>query len=102
MHWPAPGAAGPHAEALDLLRRAVQGRPESTRFAYVFAVALTARATRAGLLPCSRRPIDSGRPTGMSLSALVTYLQERGDSKAALHYAEQLAAAPGDRRSKGL
>jgi hypothetical protein len=38
----------------------------------------------------------------MSLSALVTYLQERGDSKAALHYAEQLAAAPGDRRSKGL
>jgi predicted Zn-dependent protease len=94
---------GRHGEAVEILRRAVQGRPESTRFAYVYAVVLhsTGDPTRAITVleeAHLQRPADRD-----VLSALVTYLQERGDNKAALRYAEQLAAlAPGDPQVQGL
>src|SRR5262249_32386688 len=74
---------GRHAEALELLRRAVQGRPEATRFAYVYAVALhgTGDPTRAiAVLEAAHQQRPADRDV---LRALVTYLQERGDSKAA-------------------
>ena len=94
---------GRHNEALDLLRRAVQGRPESTRFAYVYAVALhgTGDPTRAiAVIEEAHRQRPADRDV---LSALVTYLQERGDSKATLRYAEQLVVlAPGDPQVQGL
>jgi len=75
----------------------------SKRFAYVYAVALhgTGDPTRAiAVLEETHRQRPADRDV---LSALVTYLQERGDSKAALRYAEQLAVrAPGDSQVQGL
>ena len=72
---------GRHAEAVDLLRRAVQGRPESTRFAYVYAVALhgTGDPTRAiAVLEEAHRRRPANRDV---LSALVTYLSETGNAQ---------------------
>ena len=89
---------GRRAEAVDLFRRAAARRPESTRLAYVYAVALhdagdRARAT-AVLEEAHRR-----RPANREvLVALVTYLRETGNAPAALRYATALAdLAPGDR-----
>ena len=80
------------AEAIDLLRRAAAGRPESPRFAYVYAVALhdTGRRDEAiAVLTAAhgRRPAD--RET---LAALATYVAERGDLRQALGYADKLVA----------
>ena len=94
---------GRRAEAVSLLRQATQHRPASTRFAYVYAVALhgTGDPTRAVAVledAHQRRPADRD-----VLMALVTYLRERGDSRAALPYAEQLAALlPGDPQIQGI
>jgi predicted CXXCH cytochrome family protein len=80
------------AEAVDLLRRAAHARPDSPRFAYVYAVALhdTGKAGEAiTVLEGAHRQRPADRDV---LSALATYLGERGDVKRALAYAEQLAA----------
>ena len=83
-------------EAVDLLRRAAAGRPESPRFAYVYAVALhdTGRPGEAiTVLAAAHRRRPADRDT---LAALATYVAERGDLKQALEYAERLAALDPD------
>ena|SRR6266446_2959897 len=94
---------GRHGEAVALLQQAVQGRPESTRFAYVYAVALhgTGNPSRAlTVLEEAHRQRPADRDV---LSALVTSLREGGDSQAALGYAEQLLTlTPGDREVQRL
>ena len=80
------------AEAIDLLRRAAAGRPESPRFAYVYAVALhdTGRAADAvAILAAAHRRHPADRET---LAALATYVAERGDVHQALAYADKLVA----------
>jgi predicted CXXCH cytochrome family protein len=90
-------------EAVDLLRRAAAGRPESPRFAYVYAVALhdTGRPAEAITVLAAahrRRPADR-----YTLTALATYVAERGDLKQALEYAERLAALdPDDQAARTL
>ena len=83
-------------EAVDLLRRAAARRPDSPRFAYVYAVALhdTGRARDAiAVLEATHRQRPADRET---LAALATYLGERGDVTRALGYAEKLAALDPD------
>jgi Flp pilus assembly protein TadD len=83
-------------EAVDLLRRAAAGRPESSRFADVYAVALhdagRARDAIATLETAHRRrPAD--RET---LRALVSYLAGQGDVQRARPYAQKLVALDPD------
>jgi predicted CXXCH cytochrome family protein len=81
-----------HAEAVDLFRRAVERRPESVRFAYVYAVSLhdTGAAPRAITV---LEQAHHARPANREvLMALVAYLAERGDVAATRRYAEALAA----------
>jgi predicted CXXCH cytochrome family protein len=90
-------------EAVDLLRRAAAGRPESAHFAYVYAVALhdTGRpADAVAVLAAAHRRRPAHRET---LAALATYVAERGDAKRALEYAEKLAALdPDDPAARAL
>ena len=90
-------------EAVDLLRRAARARPDAPRFAYVYAVALhdTGRAGDAiTVLEGAHRQRPADRDT---LTALATYLGERGDVKRALAYAEKLAALdPADAAARTL
>jgi predicted CXXCH cytochrome family protein len=94
---------GRRSEAVDLLRRAAQRQPEVPRFAYVYAVALhgTGEGARAiAVLEEAHRRRPANRDV---LAALVTYLRERGEARAALRYAEQLAAlVPGDPQAQAL
>jgi len=79
-------------EAVDLLRRAAAGRPDSARFAYVYAVALhdTGRVDDAiAVLTAAHGRRPANRET---LAALATYLAERGQVPRALQYADKLAA----------
>jgi predicted CXXCH cytochrome family protein len=94
---------GRRAEAVDLLRRAAQRQPESTRFAYVYAVALHGMGEPARAIAVLEEA-HRQRPANRDLlSALVTYLRERRDLKAALRYAEQLAIlAPGDQEVQAM
>lgn len=83
---------GRRAEAVELLRRAAAARPDSVRFSYVYAVALQSaanldRAVRVLEEAHRRRPADRD-----VLLALTTYVAERGDARAALGYAEELAS----------
>jgi tetratricopeptide (TPR) repeat protein len=93
---------GRRAEALGLLRRAAAARPDSIRFAYVYAVALHDAGDAPGAIAeleraHARRPADRA-----VLTALVGYLRERGDPRA-LGYGERLAAlAPGDPQARAL
>ena len=78
------------AAAIDLLRRASERAPESTRFAYVYAVALhdTGAPTRAvAVLEQAHRRRPADREV---LAALASYLLERGDTEAARRYADLL------------
>ena len=78
------------AAAIDFLRRASERAPESTRFAYVYAVALhgTGTPTRAiAVLEQAHRRRPADREV---LAALASYLRERGDTDAARRYADLL------------
>ena len=82
---------GRRDEAVELLRQAAQQRPESTRFAYVYAVALHGMGDPARAIAVLE-DAQQRRPANRDiLAALVTYLQEGKDARAALRYAEQLA-----------
>ena len=82
---------GRRDEAVELLRLAAQQRPESTRFAYVYAVALHGMGDPARAIAVLE-DAQQRRPANRDiLAALVTYLQEGKDARAALRYAEQLA-----------
>lgn len=92
-----------HAEALPLLRRAAEGQPANTRFAYVYGVALqsSGHADEAiGVLAAAllRAPYDPAL-----LSALVSFERDAGRRDAALEYARRLAAlSPEDESVRGL
>jgi predicted CXXCH cytochrome family protein len=90
-------------DAVPLLRRAAAGRPESTRFGYVYAVALHSGGNAAEALTVleglhRRRPADRD-----VLAALVAIARGRGDLQRARRHAETLAKLlPTDPEAKAL
>jgi Flp pilus assembly protein TadD len=91
------------AEALELLRRAAEGRPENARFAYVYAVALHSagrgdEATAVLAQALAAAPYDPSL-----LSALAAFERDAGRREEALAYARRLAAvAPDDANVRRL
>jgi Flp pilus assembly protein TadD len=78
-------------DALEELRQAVDIQPEQARYAYVYAVALhsTGRASDALRLlqdNAERHPADRD-----TLSALINFSRQAGNTANALKYARQLA-----------
>ena len=69
-----------------LFQRAVQRRPESTRFAYVYTVALHSLGNASQAIMVLENAHQQRPADREVLSALVTYLREGGDNKAALRY----------------
>jgi len=89
--------------ALAELRRASELEPERARYAYVYAVALHAAGHSHEAISflteaLARHPNDHD-----TLSALISFSREAGDSSSALDFAERLARiAPEDQRLAGL
>ena len=83
---------GRPAEALGLLRRAAFLRPEATRFAYVYGVALNSTGDGKGAMTVLEQA-HRRRPANREvLTALVGIARDRGDLRTALRHAETLAA----------
>jgi predicted CXXCH cytochrome family protein len=78
-------------EAIEELRRATEFDPGNARYAYVYAVALDSTGHRPDAIAvlkanAARHPNDRD-----TLSALISFSREQGDTAAALDYAERLA-----------
>jgi hypothetical protein len=83
---------GRQADAMGLLRRAAALRPEVTRFAYVYAIALNSMGDPKGALTILEQA-HRRRPANRDvLVALVSIARDRGDLQTALRHAETLAA----------
>ncbi|WP_284269427.1 cytochrome c3 family protein [Bradyrhizobium iriomotense] len=83
--------------ALDELRQAAMLDPSRSRYAYVYAIGLHAAGRRDDALAVLKTNL-SGHPNDHdSLSAAIAFSREKGDSAAALEFAERLARlTPGD------
>jgi predicted CXXCH cytochrome family protein len=88
------------AQAIEMLAAAARLDPGNARYAYVYAVALndSGRATAAiDVLEASIKMHPYDRD---SLLALVTFLEQAGDSAKALSYAQRLTNWTGSRQSR--
>lgn len=76
--------------ALDLLADAARGDAANARYAYVYAVALNDFGRTAAAISVLEASIAAHPYDRDSLSALVTFLEQAGDSAQALSYAQRL------------
>jgi predicted CXXCH cytochrome family protein len=85
--------------ALDELRQAAMLDPGQSRYAYVYAVGLHAAGRRDDALAVLKTSLGRHPNDPDSLSAAIAFSREKGDSTAALEFAERLARLmPGDHR----
>lgn len=84
--------------ALDELRRAAMLDPEQARYAYVYAVGLHSAGRRDDALAVLKESLRRHPNDGEALSAAITFSREKGDSAAALEYAERLSRLMPDNR----
>jgi predicted CXXCH cytochrome family protein len=83
--------------ALSEFRRAAELEPGAARYQYVYAVALHSAGQRDEAMTVLNEVLKGHPGNREILQALVSYSRMRGDAKAALGYAEQLAVvAPDD------
>jgi predicted CXXCH cytochrome family protein len=84
-------------EALDELSRAARLDPERTRYAYVYAVGLNSAGRPDDALAVLKESLRRHPDDREALSAALAFSRQKGDSAAALEYAERLARlAPGE------
>jgi predicted CXXCH cytochrome family protein len=83
--------------ALAEFRNAAELEPDSSQYAYVYAVALHSAGQRDQAMTVLREALKSHAGNREILSALISFSRMAGDTTAALGYAEQLAViAPED------
>lgn len=78
-------------EALGEFRRAYELEPNHARYSYVYAVALYSAGRRDAAIATLKKTLEKHPNDRDTLSALVSYSRDRGDTKRALEYATQLA-----------
>ena len=79
-------------DALAELRKAVELEPDRSRYAYVYAIALHSGGSRDEALAVLKETLRNHPNDRDILSALLSFSRLAGDGKAALGYAERLAA----------
>jgi len=85
------------AEALSEFQRAAELEPDEARYQYVYGVALHSAGQREQAMTVLNEGLKRHPTNREILQALVSFSRAAGDAKAALGYAEQLAAiAPDD------
>lgn len=94
---------GDVAGALDWLKRAAGSRPVNPRFAYVYGVALASTGEMAGGVRVLDGALEAHPYDRDLLSALATYSRDRGETEAAIGYAERLVEmTPEDAGARAL
>jgi tetratricopeptide (TPR) repeat protein len=78
-------------EALGEFRRAYELEPNHARYSYVYAVALYSAGRRDAAIATLKKTLEKHPNDRDTLSALVSYSRDRGDTRRALEYATQLA-----------
>lgn len=84
--------------ALDALRRAATLDPDQARYAYVYAVGLHSAGRRDDALALLKESLRRHPNDREALSAAIAFNRERGDTAAALEYAERLSRVMPDNR----
>jgi Flp pilus assembly protein TadD len=86
-----------NTEAIGMLAAATRLEPSNARYAYVYAVALNDAGKTRAAIDVLEASINTHPYDRDSLSALVTFLEQAGDSGRALSYAQRLnELAPDD------
>jgi len=94
---------GRQHEALDLFAKAAQLQPGSTRYAYVYGVALHSYGEVEKAIAVLKQAHDARPADREVLSALIAFQRDRGDIRSAVAYAEQLVQlSPGDAQAIAL
>lgn len=85
------------SDALDELRRSAELEPERARYAYVYAVGLQSAGRRGDAIAVLKANLQRHPNDRDSLTAIINFSREAGDTRGALEYAERLAKlAPND------
>lgn len=85
-------------EAIDELRLATSLEPEQARYAYVYAVALHSAERRDDAMAALNASLRRHPNDREALSAALAFSREKGDTAAALEYAERLSRLLPDNR----
>ncbi|HEV2171166.1 MAG TPA: tetratricopeptide repeat protein, partial [Candidatus Binatus sp.] len=78
------------AQALELLGAAAGGDPRNARYAYVYAIALNDAGNTHSAIETLENSIKTHPYDRSSLEALMTFLEQSGDTAKALTYAQRL------------
>jgi tetratricopeptide (TPR) repeat protein len=94
---------GQQNEALDLLARAADLQPRTTRYAYVYGVALHSYREVDKAISVLKKAHDNDPADRDVLMALITFHRDKGDVRSAAIYADKLVQlSPGDAQITAL
>ncbi len=86
-------------EAVVEFRKATEFEPDSSQYAYVYAVALHSGGRRDEAMMVLKAALAKHPGNREILTALISFSRQAGDTTAALGFAEQLAAIMPDDRN---